>query len=464
MKPSRRLSRSFKQSQQKPNISEKSDICNAPKPEFKTPTRPCSSRASAASIVESPQNSDAHHDIIWDPSSPQRLGKRTKRHVPGKVDISDIVSRIAPKHGRPEVSEPTLQQWIGDSATIPCTPDVEPPKNRRKSQRFNSVDDLLKLAKRFDLNLLHREDDEEEDEAEDEEDPNPHISPVQPQESLHNLMSIPQHTEDDLDLLFREPTQQTSASPGPTTQQTSMCPGPPTPKKPPSMANVDFPDDWDDDDPFLAEMMPNPEKIHPPDHCSTQKTSGQAPPASFVNQSEGSDPFEKVETENACEPPLANVDGFSSAVCMARNKPRSASPAHEQVPAASDFPDDDLDAFFLSEPIWDDPEEDDEMLCELCEDVENQMVHDGATVKPCPPKYSNPCALPQPTATQQFTFKRPGNPVSTVNIKPNSMLSNHLTPVVTDTVVKCSALEIEQKKHQAMERRRQRLREVQNLK
>ncbi|XP_077574518.1 ewing's tumor-associated antigen 1 isoform X2 [Stigmatopora nigra] len=461
MKSSRRLSRSFKlsQQQQKPNILEKSDICNVPKPEFKTPTRPCLSRAS---IVESPQNSDAHHDIIWDPSSPQRLGKRTKRHVSGKVDISDIVSRIAPKHGRPEVSEPTLQQWIGDSATIPCTPDVEPPKNRR-SQRFNSVDDLLKLAKRFDLNLLQREDDDkEEEEKENEEDPNPHISPVEPQESLHNLMSIQQHTEDDLELLFREPTQQTSAIsgpltqqtsaiPGPSTQQTSAIPGPPTPEKPPSMANVDIPDDWDDDDPFLAEMMLNPEK------------SGLAPPAPFVNQSvavfEESSLLETVETENANKPSCSNVGGFSSAICMARNKPRSASPANEQVTAASDFPDDDLDAFFLSEPIWDDPEEDDdEMLCELCEDVENQMV------KSSPPKYSNPCPLPQPTATQQFTFKRPGNPVSTVNIKPNSILSNHLTPVVTSTVAKCSALEIERKKHQAMERRRRRLQEVQNLK
>lgn len=94
-----------------------------------------------------------------------------KQKPPGAVDISDIVSRIAPKvssvyiltllrvyngftdrdsalkhcihsllvvplkYGRPTVAEPTLQQWIGDSAAIPCTPDVQVPRPKKKSPR-----------------------------------------------------------------------------------------------------------------------------------------------------------------------------------------------------------------------------------------------------------------------------------------------------------------------------------------
>lgn len=41
-----------------------------------------------------------------------------------------------PQHGRPEVVEPTLQRWIGDSAAIPCTPDVQAPKAKKKSPRW----------------------------------------------------------------------------------------------------------------------------------------------------------------------------------------------------------------------------------------------------------------------------------------------------------------------------------------
>lgn len=81
------------------------------------------------------------------------------------VDISEIVSRIAPKvrtspvtslgaqpvngfclrrcccvvvvqHGRPEAAEPTLQQWIGDG--VPCTPDVQAAKPKKKSLRSSA--------------------------------------------------------------------------------------------------------------------------------------------------------------------------------------------------------------------------------------------------------------------------------------------------------------------------------------
>lgn len=47
-----------------------------------------------------------------------------------------MIYMLTLQHGRPEDADPTLQQWIGDSATIPCTPDVRPSKPKKKSPRW----------------------------------------------------------------------------------------------------------------------------------------------------------------------------------------------------------------------------------------------------------------------------------------------------------------------------------------
>ncbi|MED6256469.1 hypothetical protein ATANTOWER_026766, partial [Ataeniobius toweri] len=106
---------------------------------FKTPTRISRSKPTPVPSVESPHNdSDFQQDIIWDATSPltNRFSKRGKKPTAELINISEIVSRIAPKHGRPRVAEPTLQQWIGDSASIPCTPDVQAPRAKKKSPRW----------------------------------------------------------------------------------------------------------------------------------------------------------------------------------------------------------------------------------------------------------------------------------------------------------------------------------------
>ncbi|XP_034721986.1 uncharacterized protein LOC117940986, partial [Etheostoma cragini] len=105
-------------------------------------------------------------------------GKRGKKPPVGPVNISEIVNRIAPKHGRPTVAEATLQRWIGDSAAIPCTPDVRVPKPKKKSPRPNGVDDLLKLAKQFDFNMFHQDEDPAAEDQNPEllsEDQNPEL-------------------------------------------------------------------------------------------------------------------------------------------------------------------------------------------------------------------------------------------------------------------------------------------------
>ncbi|TKS68782.1 Ewing's tumor-associated antigen 1 [Collichthys lucidus] len=293
---------------------------------------------------------------VSSPSS-QRAGKRGKKQRAGIVDISEIVNRIAPKHGRPEVSEPTLQQWIGDSAAIPCTPDVQAPKHKKKSPRPNGVDDLLKLAKQFDFNMFHQDDDEEEEEEEEKAEEALH---QQSQELLSEdildlengdfLPSAPgncrpavkaavrtdvqiqqdQHMEDDLDFLFDGPTQhvsgdlsqvssaqptQVKAASGASSKEASGKPpssshGPTssvsTTNTKVTLVNTEFDDDWENDDllndSLVLEMTQNPQNFGTPKHSSTQKLSSemkhQSPVNVPVSGSVGLSAASKVEKDN----------------------------------------------------------------------------------------------------------------------------------------------------------------------
>ncbi|XP_033985597.1 ewing's tumor-associated antigen 1-like [Trematomus bernacchii] len=307
-----RLRRSFRQTQNTQTAGEE-DSPIRPKSEFKTPTRIPRSRTGVFS-AESPHNdSDFQQDIIWDPTSPSpnRFGKKAAKKQPVRVvNISDIVNRIAPKHGRPKVAEPTLQQWIGD--TIPCTPDVQVPKHKRKSPRLNTVDDLLKLAKQFDFNMFRQEEDEEEelkdlhqqslellsDDILDQNDFSPSLPGNQPPAVSPGpdvqLHLMDQHMEDDLDFLFDGPTQHLSgnlsqvlsAQPSqakPAAKEasgkTSASSHTPTPVVPTSNTKDDFDDDWENDDllndSLVLEMTQNPHKFISPKHASTQKQPSQ---------------------------------------------------------------------------------------------------------------------------------------------------------------------------------------------
>uniref|UniRef100_A0AAZ3RCY3 Ewing's tumor-associated antigen 1 n=1 Tax=Oncorhynchus tshawytscha TaxID=74940 RepID=A0AAZ3RCY3_ONCTS len=329
-----RLRRSPKQTQATPSLIDFPKTCQ----DFKTPTRVTRSRYSNVfNKGESPMNeSELQQDIIWDATSPSPLrtvskrGKKYSANV-GIVDISEIVNRIAPKHGRPVVPESSLLQWIGDSA-VPCTPEMQQPRAKKKSPRPNGVDDLLKLAKQFDFNMLRQDEERVNDMHEqslellsdseeilnldgNENQPPPLLSNVTPESTQSALTTNstgnskdqipPDHEmEDDMDFLFDGPTQHISGNLSQNslprslevktapTVSSKVIPG----KYPDSIhghtstissshpvkrssANNNFDDDWENDDllddSLVFEMTQNPDLFATPNHCSTQRGSNE---------------------------------------------------------------------------------------------------------------------------------------------------------------------------------------------
>ncbi|KAK5616451.1 hypothetical protein CRENBAI_011211 [Crenichthys baileyi] len=530
-----RLSRSFRQSQAGPakdldphrspreNISTRScrqsqtglvEVLESTRsqrePEFKTPTRISRSKPTPVPSVESPHNdSDFQQDIIWDATSPltNRFSKRGKKPAAGLINISEIVTRIAPKHGRPRVAEPTLQQWIGDSASIPCTPDVQAPRAKKKSPRPNGVEDLLRLARQFDLNLFHQ--DEEEGQSleklltEDILD-----TRSQGQGSLpRNLQlavnaaagSDPQpHTDqqlqDDLDFLFDGPTQKVCGNLSQASMEVSRKPsmygsasGDSRMGNKHDLVHDTFEDDWDNDDllndSLVLEMTQNPLTFMAPKLCSTQKpadsvrtpdlilpgqsirdrvtphqgtvgwvteslvTPGQnnpgwvAPSVKARTEKENLRPRAVFQLEWTSDfsgkriqadmsmaqqvdcsskdsdqnrfpfisgPQQTGKTGQTSSLMpesqRSQSTPRNS--AGRSISAVTlrsdvvDFLDEDLDSLFSSEPVWDDPADDD-LLCEMCDDLENKILIQ-VQVKTDPsarqtPVLSNQRAALQPT-------------------------------------------------------------------
>ncbi|XP_036796570.1 ewing's tumor-associated antigen 1 isoform X1 [Oncorhynchus mykiss] len=332
-----RLRRSLKQTQATPSLIVSPKTCQ----DFKKPTRVTRSRYNNVfNKGESPMNeSELQQDIVWDATSPSPLrtgnfskrGKKYSANV-GIVDISDIVNRIAPKHGRPVVPESSLLQWIGDSA-IPCTPEMQQPRAKKKSPRTNGVDDLLKLAKQFDFNMFRQDEERVNDmhkqslalwrtDSEDilvsdgnENQPPPLLSNGTPESTQSALKTNsmrnskdqipPDHEmEDDMDFLFDGPTQHISLNLSQNslprslevktapTMSSKVIPG----KYPYSIhghtstvssshpvkrcsANNNFDDDWENDglleDPLVFEMTQNPDLFAAPNHCSNQKGSNE---------------------------------------------------------------------------------------------------------------------------------------------------------------------------------------------
>ncbi|XP_064915345.1 ewing's tumor-associated antigen 1 [Columba livia] len=130
----------------------------------KTPKRSLS-RKSRIPVFSSPVNdTDIQQEIFWDPHSPitQRLGNGKPKQSTSRcaVEISEIVNRIAPQDEKAACNEGSLLgTWIGEDA-IPCTPAVVKVRARTKLtctrdlKIKNPEEELMKLAKEFDKNLV----------------------------------------------------------------------------------------------------------------------------------------------------------------------------------------------------------------------------------------------------------------------------------------------------------------------
>ncbi|KFW10137.1 Ewing's tumor-associated antigen 1, partial [Eurypyga helias] len=156
----------------------------------KTPKR-LLSRKSRIPTFSSPVNdTDIQQEIFWDPHSPitHRLGSGKAKRSTSRcaVEISEIVNRIAPQDEKAACNEGSLLgTWIGEDA-IPCTPGAVKVRARTKLSCTrdlkikNPEEELMKLAKEFDKNLV------ELDAVQEQEKLN-HDSIPTASESLNNL-------------------------------------------------------------------------------------------------------------------------------------------------------------------------------------------------------------------------------------------------------------------------------------
>lgn len=351
------------------------------------------------------------------------------------------------------------------------------------------MDDLLKLAKQFDLNMFRQDEEEVEDMhhqslellSEDILD----FENIDPNNicgaAAGTDVRVNQHVEDDLDFLFDGPTQHvsenlsqvSSAQPSQFKPSTTLTSGELPSHGPTSMAsttspkdtshNDEFEDDWENDDllndSLVFEITQNPQNFVAPKHSSTQKpgsemkyqTPAKVPVRGGVSLHQSD--VSKVEKENRRQrttfklesnPNLSETDKwtnlkvdsssdkdkatqqtrFSSSKCFSvepgsqhtwqtcqlNSGPQTSqfyqrtsaastmsasntavtqtTPKEPQVmssnstaPAVCDFLDQDLDSFFSSDLVWDDLADDD-LLCEMCEDVENQIQSaDNVSIK-----------------------------------------------------------------------------------
>ncbi|NXJ68751.1 ETAA1 protein, partial [Rostratula benghalensis] len=127
----------------------------------KTPKRSLSRKCRIPTFSSPVNDTDIQQEIFWDPHSPiaHRLGNGKPKQSTSRctVEISEIVNRIAPQDEKAACNEGSLLgTWIGEDA-IPCTPGVVKVRARTKLSYLkikNPEEELMKLAKEFDKNLV----------------------------------------------------------------------------------------------------------------------------------------------------------------------------------------------------------------------------------------------------------------------------------------------------------------------
>ncbi|NXE35785.1 ETAA1 protein, partial [Ptilorrhoa leucosticta] len=127
----------------------------------KTPKRSLSRKSRIPTFSSPINDTDTQQEIFWDSHSPiaYRLGNGKTKQSTSRcaVEISEIVNRIAPQDEKATCNEGSLLgTWIGEDA-IPCTPVVVKGRARTKLSYLkikNPEEELMKLAKEFDKNLV----------------------------------------------------------------------------------------------------------------------------------------------------------------------------------------------------------------------------------------------------------------------------------------------------------------------
>ncbi|NWZ07848.1 ETAA1 protein, partial [Agelaius phoeniceus] len=127
----------------------------------KTPKRSLSRKSRIPTFSSPINDTETQQEIFWDSHSPvaHRLGNGKSKQTTSRcaVEISEIVNRIAPQDEKAGCNEDSLLgTWIGEDA-IPCTPIVVKGRARTKLSYLkikNPEEELMKLAKEFDKNLV----------------------------------------------------------------------------------------------------------------------------------------------------------------------------------------------------------------------------------------------------------------------------------------------------------------------
>ncbi|XP_043110450.1 ewing's tumor-associated antigen 1 homolog [Puntigrus tetrazona] len=392
--------------------------------DFTTPKRRPRIRLNGCYGEDSPNETESPQDIIWDTNSPSQ---NLNGHGDGRViEISEIVSRIAPKVKKTNEGDSVLQ-WIGDGA-IPCTPEIRQPRVRRISARQSNVEDLMKLAKQFDINMTRQDKEKQQESTERRNKLNKPQSDCKTaterstsvkvsSEQLTSRSTQARQEEAELQALFDGPTQHVSGrlSP-PSVNCTPESKTEPAGQKSSSAAiknvhvdapkttKLDFDDDWENDDllndSFVLEMTQNPVPLNVAQKPSTAQPESCSSGCNFVAKSTSkTSTFTKtlpeVKTSNQStfrsKPPASAQNHTTdkllktSPVDQVKQSIRS-SQTKRQVQLESKTKDsgvssqassakfdgvseEDMKSLFDSDGLWND-DADDDLLFQACDDVE----------------------------------------------------------------------------------------------